>query len=81
MCWRLARWAWGHGWATEAGAAAIRLGLEEVERVVSDTAVLNQPSWQVMRRLHMTSDCEFDHPRVPEGSLLRRHVRYVASRS
>ena len=79
--WRLARWAWGHGWATEAGAAALRRGLEEVERVVSVTAVLNQASWQVMRRLGMTFEREFDHPRVPEGSPLRRHVRYVASRS
>ena len=43
--WRLARWAWGHGWATEAGAAALRRGLEKVERVVSVTAVLNQARW------------------------------------
>ncbi len=76
--WWLARWAWGHGWATDAGAAALRRGLTQVERVVSVTAVLNQASWQVMRRLGMTSEREFDHSRVPEGSPLRRHVRYVA---
>jgi len=79
--WRLARWAYGHGWATEAGAAALRRGLEEVERVVSVTAVHNQASWQVMRRRGMTFEREFDYPRVPEGSPLRRHVRYMASRS
>ena len=79
--WRLARWAWGQGWATEAGAAALRRGLEEVERVVSVTAVLNQASWQVMRRLGMTFEREFDHPRVPAGSPLRRHVRFEVSRS
>lgn len=79
--WRLARWAWGHGWATEAGAAALRHGLEEVGRVVSVTAVLNEPSWRVMRRLGMTFEREFDHPRVPEGNSLRRHVLYAAARS
>ena len=78
--WRLARWAWGHGWATEAGAAALRCGLNEVERVVSVTALPNQASWRVMQRLGMTFECEFDHPRVPEGSPLQRHVRYAASR-
>lgn len=79
--WRLARWAWGRGWATEAGAAALQRGLAEVGRVVSVTSVHNEPSRQVMRRLGMTLERELDHPRVPEGSPLRRHVLYVAGGS
>ena len=33
-----------------------------------------------MRRLGITVEREMDHPRVPEGSPLRRHVRDAASR-
>lgn len=78
--WRLARDAWGHGYATEAARAVLEhgfvtLGLPEI---VSFTAVLNQPSQAVMRRLGMHSDPEedFDHPRVESGHPLQRHVLY-----
>ena len=39
----------------------------------------DQASWQVMRRRGFTVDREFDHPQVPQGSPLRRHVRHAAS--
>jgi RimJ/RimL family protein N-acetyltransferase len=65
--WWLARWGWGQGWATEAGAAALRRGLEAVERVISVTAVLNKASWQVMRRLGMSFEREFDQPPGARG--------------
>jgi ribosomal-protein-alanine N-acetyltransferase len=78
--WRLAREAWGHGYATEAAGAAVRYGFEELGlgEIVSFTAVANAPSRAVMERLGMTHDAagDFDHPRVPEGSPLRRHVLY-----
>ena len=78
--WRLKRAAWGHGYATEAAGAVLThafttLGLAEV---VSFTAVANEPSQAVMRRLGMRTDRaeDFDHPSVEEGSPLRRHVLY-----
>jgi RimJ/RimL family protein N-acetyltransferase len=78
--WRLAKHAWGQGFATEAGKAALEhgfgtLGLPEI---VSFTAVVNEPSIAVMRRLGMHRDAagDFDHPRVPEGHPVRRHVLY-----
>ena len=78
--WRLARQAWGQGFATEAATAAIadgfdRLGLDEI---VSFTAEINQPSRRVMERLGMQRDPteDFDHPNVPVGDPLRRHVLY-----
>jgi len=78
--WRLARSAWGRGFATEAARASLedgfgRAGLIEV---VSFTAVPNVRSQAVMRRLGMTHDPaeDFDHPALPEGHPLRRHVLY-----
>lgn len=78
--WRLDRQQWGHGYATEAARAALadgfaRVGLEEI---VSFTVPANVRSWKVMERLGMTHDPadDFDHPRLPEGHHLRRHVLY-----
>jgi RimJ/RimL family protein N-acetyltransferase len=79
--WRLARSAWGHGYATEAAQACLdhafaTLGLPEV---VSFTAVSNEPSRAVMRRLGMRDAGEFDHPALPHGHRLRRHVLHRIS--
>jgi RimJ/RimL family protein N-acetyltransferase len=78
--WRLAREAWGQGYATEAARAAVRYGFEALGlgEIVSFTAASNLRSRAVMERLGMTHDAggDFDHPRVPEGSPLRRHVLY-----
>ena len=74
--WRLVRHGWGHGYATEAARAALEVGLEQVDSVVSFTAVVNERSWRVMERLGMRRESEFDHPRVPDGSPLKRHYLY-----
>ncbi len=78
--WRLARSAWGRGFATEAGREALRVAFGEVdlEEVVSLTSVLNTPSRAVMERLGMTRDPgdDFEHPAVPKGHPLRPHVLY-----
>jgi len=78
IAWRLNRRYWGQGYATEAACAAIedgfaRIGLTEI---VSFTTCDNAPSRRVMERLGMTRAIEFDHPRLPEGSPLRRHILY-----
>jgi ribosomal-protein-alanine N-acetyltransferase len=82
--WRLAAHAWGHGYATEAGNASLQHAFDaiKVDEVVSMTSVSNTPSRAVMERLGMTRDPDddFDHPRVPDGSPLRRHVLYRLSR-
>jgi RimJ/RimL family protein N-acetyltransferase len=77
--WRLAMSAWGHGFATEAATAALRFGFDTLglAEVNSITALVNSPSRRVMERLGMRPSVEFDHPRLPPGSPLRRHVRYV----
>ena len=76
--WRLARAAWHHGYATEAARAAIEVafGRLRMSEVYSMTAVLNEPSQAVMRRLGLTEFARWDHPRIPEGSPLRPSVTY-----
>ncbi len=78
--WRLAFDAWGHGYATEGARAALAYAFEAVgvREVVSYTVPGNDRSRRVMVRLGMRRDeaDDFDHPLVPEGSPLRRHVLY-----
>ena len=80
--WRLARPYWGQGYATEAAVAALTFAFKELScpEVVSFTAVVNERSLAVMRRLGMTHDPaeDFDHPNVPDGPL-RRHALYRMS--
>src|SRR5262249_17491039 len=78
--WRLAREHWSFGYATEAAQECLRfafgpLGLTEV---VSFTVPGNGASRRVMEKLGMTRrpEDDFDHPRLPEGHILRRHVLY-----
>jgi RimJ/RimL family protein N-acetyltransferase len=78
--WRLARSAWGHGYATEAARAAVSFGFEEVGlgEIVSFTTPANRRSRAVMERLGMSHDPgdDFDHPGLPVGHPLKRHVLY-----
>lgn len=78
--WRLATDQWGKGYATEGARAALAYGFETLglHEIVSMTVQSNVRSWRVMERLGMTRDPEddFDHPRLPEGHVLRRHVLY-----
>jgi RimJ/RimL family protein N-acetyltransferase len=55
------------------------LGLPEV---ISLTSTTNERSQAVMRRIGLTRDPadDFDHPKVPSGSRLRRHVLYRLER-
>ena len=79
--WRLRREAWGQGYASEAGAAALAHGFGpmRLERILAYTAQTNKPSEAVMQRLGMrrAADMDFDHPLVPEGNPIRRHIVYV----
>jgi ribosomal-protein-alanine N-acetyltransferase len=82
--WRLARWAWGSGFATEAATAALDFGFSRagLDEVVSFTSHENVRSQAVMRRLGMYRDPadDFEHPRIPAGHRLRLHVLYRISR-
>ncbi|MFZ5442645.1 MAG: GNAT family N-acetyltransferase [Myxococcota bacterium] len=78
--WRLARHAQGRGLATEGARAALGFALEHLpgERLVSFTVPQNTASRRVMEKLGLTHEPadDFEHPLLPEGHPLRRHVLY-----
>jgi RimJ/RimL family protein N-acetyltransferase len=76
--WRIAAKHWNQGLATEGAKAVLAhafgtLGLKEL---VSFTVPANLASRRVMEKIGMNHSPEddFDHPRLPEGHPLRRHV-------
>lgn len=85
--WRLARDWWGHGYATEGGREALRVGFSEVglHEIVSFTVPANVRSRAVMERLGMTHDAvdDFDHPGIDAEAHphLVRHVLYRVERA
>jgi RimJ/RimL family protein N-acetyltransferase len=78
--WRLSREHWGMGLATEGARRMVRYAFEELglESLVSFTVPANLRSRHVMEKLSMTRDPteDFDHPNLPPGHALRRHVLY-----
>jgi len=82
--WRLASEHWGSGFATEGARAALAFGFERLAlaEIVSFTVPDNRPSRRVMEKLGMSHDPrdDFDHPLLPEGHRLRRHVLYRSAR-
>ncbi|MFN7570633.1 MAG: GNAT family N-acetyltransferase [Betaproteobacteria bacterium] len=78
--WRLAHRYWGRGYAVEGARLALAYGFEVLglAEIVAFTAQGNRRSRRVMEKLGMTHDPgdDFDHPRLPAGHVLRRHVLY-----
>ena len=83
--WRLAHDHWGRGYASEAAKAALGFGLETLKlaEILAWTVPANVRSRQVMERLGMRHEPaqDFNHPRLPEGHPLQRHVLYRLGRS
>ena len=83
--WRLSADRWGQGLATEGAGEVMRHAFERLglEELVSFTVPGNVRSRRVMEKLGMTYQPtdEFDHPRLPEGHPLRRHLLYRRRRS
>jgi RimJ/RimL family protein N-acetyltransferase len=81
--WRIAAQYWSRGYATEAARSVLRLAFDTLElaEVVSFTVPGNLPSRRVMEKIGMRRDeaDDFDHPWLPAGHPLRRHVLYRAT--
>lgn len=82
--WRLRRDAWGQGYAREAAEACLIWAWSNTDapRIAAITVLNNANSWGLMERLGMIRDhaADFDHPAVPDGSPLKRHLTYRIAR-
>jgi RimJ/RimL family protein N-acetyltransferase len=82
--WQLDKSCWGQGFAPEAARAWLdhAWNVLQLDEVVAFTAQPNLPSQRVMQKLGMTRDPlgDFEHPNVPDGHPLRRHVLYRIGR-
>ncbi len=78
--WRLARQHWGHGFAPEGATEVLHFALDDLglDEVVSFTSVGNTKSRRVMEKIGLAHDPagDFDHPSLPSGHPLGRHVLY-----
>jgi len=78
--WRFRREFWGRGLACRAAREAVRFGFDSLKltEIVAFTAATNDRSRRLMERLGFERDAggDFDHPSMPEGHVLRRHVLY-----
>jgi ribosomal-protein-alanine N-acetyltransferase len=84
ISWRLARRAWGSGYATEAASAAVADGFSQhaLKEIVAFTPEWNTRSRRVMEKIgmHRDPDGDFIHPGVPPGHKLAHHVLYRIAR-
>lgn len=82
--WRLRKEFWGKGYATEGAKAALDYGLNvlKLDEIISFTAMSNIPSRRVMEKIGMTRNPkdDFNHPKVPKGNPLRKHIIYRTKR-
>jgi len=80
--WRLAFQHWGKGFATEAAKGALNVGFDllGLNEIVSFTAIGNDRSRAVMKRLDMKESGTFEHLQIPAGHVLRLHCLYRLAR-
>lgn len=78
--WRFGSAHWGKGFASEAARAALAHAVDilRLSPIVSFTVPANMRSRRVMEKLGFVRDPndDFDHPGLPPGHRLRRHVLY-----
>lgn len=81
--WRLDNKFWNKGYATEGAGGCLKHGFDELdfEEIYSFTAEINKPSINVMEKIGLTKQGEFNHPRVQKDSPLLRHVLYKINAS
>ena len=81
----LPRAAWGHGYASEAAAAAAAFALDvlQVDELVAITVPGNEASRRVMTRIGMAHDeaGDFAHPAIAADHPFSRHVLYRLRRA
>jgi [ribosomal protein S5]-alanine N-acetyltransferase len=76
--WRLGFNHWKQGFATEAAAACLAYGFNQLHlsEIVSFTSIENKYSENVMKKIGMHYAGIFEHPSIEAGNRLRTHVLY-----
>ena len=76
--WRLCENSWGRGYATEGARACLDYAFRQLQlpEIYSFTSLPNRRSERVMQKIGLQKIGEFDHPLVPAGHPLLRHVLY-----
>ena len=76
--WRLARSAWGKGYATEGARRCLQYGFTELgmDKIYSMAPKLNLKSEQVMKKIWMKKAGEFIHPLLTNNERLKDCVLY-----
>lgn len=76
--WRISDKFWHKGYATEAATACINYAREKkmYNTLYSFTAFPNIPSENVMKRIGMSYEMTFMHPKLPHGHRLKEHKLY-----
>ena len=84
IAWRLASAHWSRGYAPEAARACLDFGFRHLElpEILAWTSRDNRASQRVMEKLGMVRDpdADFDHPKLPLGDRLRRHLVWRLTR-
>ena len=80
--WRLCENSWGRGYATEGARACLDYAFRQLQlpEIYSFTSLPNRRSERVMQKIGLQKIGEFDHPLVPAGHPLLRHVLYRAEK-
>lgn len=81
--WRLSKEHWNNGFAQEAAKASLDFGFNTIglSEIYSFTSIHNLPSINVMKKIGMKEDGQFEHPNVPDGNWLKTHVLYKIDKS
>ena len=76
--WRLSRSAWNFGYATEGAKRCLEYGFEQLNfnEIYSFTPLQNIRSENVMKKIGMKKEGEFDHPMLEKDSWLKSHLLY-----
>jgi RimJ/RimL family protein N-acetyltransferase len=76
--WRLIKSSWSNGYATEGAQICLQYAFEhfDINQITAMTALLNSSSEKVMKKIGMRKAGEFDHPKIPDSSPLKRHIWY-----
>ena len=83
--WRLSSACWGKGYATEGALAVLDYGFNhcDLKEILAWTVPENLRSIRVMEKIGMKHDIDgyFNHPMVPDGHALLKHVLYKIQKS